>query len=112
MTNPRALALDVLVRVEWCLSRRAVGETLARCSLEPRDAALFTRLAYGTVAWQARIDWTLQRSSTATGGARSADPGILRLAYQLTDSSDPRPRRRRRHGGGCRDGRAAAGWVW
>jgi 16S rRNA (cytosine967-C5)-methyltransferase len=86
MTNPRALALDVLVRVEaGAFLDALVGETLARCSLEPRDAALFTRLAYGTVAWQARIDWTL--AALVDRDLAALDPPIrasLRLGlYQL-----------------------------
>jgi 16S rRNA (cytosine967-C5)-methyltransferase len=57
--DPRRLALDALVRVEeGAFLDALVGETLARSQLAPRDAALFTRLAYGTVAWQLRIDWT------------------------------------------------------
>ena len=36
-----------------------MGERLARGSFDPREAALFTRLVYGTEAWRSRLDWTL-----------------------------------------------------
>lgn len=58
--EPRALALDALLGVEGgAFLDSLVGEALTRHALEPRDAALFTRLAYGTAAWQGRLDWTL-----------------------------------------------------
>jgi 16S rRNA (cytosine967-C5)-methyltransferase len=57
--DARSLALELLVRVEQGAYLDAlVGDALARSELSPRDAALFTRLAYGTVAWQLRLDWT------------------------------------------------------
>lgn len=60
--DARSLALELLVRVEQGAHLDAlVGDALARFELPPRDAALFTRLAYGTVAWQLRLDWTATR---------------------------------------------------
>jgi 16S rRNA (cytosine967-C5)-methyltransferase len=56
----RRLALEVLVRVEGgAYADVLVGETLSRVPLEPRDAALFTRLVYGVETWRGRLDWTL-----------------------------------------------------
>ena len=61
-TDPRLLALDALVRAEsGAFLDAIVGDTLAGRALDGRDAALFTRLAYGTTAWQGRLDWTLAR---------------------------------------------------
>ena len=59
--DPRALALELLLRVEQGgRSDLLVGEALARTKLAPRDAALATRLVYGTLTWQGRLDWTLE----------------------------------------------------
>src|SRR5262245_52452838 len=82
----RDLALGVLTSVEaGAFLDVLVGETLARHSLPPRDAALFTRLVYGTVAWQARLDWTL--AALVDRELRALDPPVrvaLRLGvYQL-----------------------------
>jgi 16S rRNA (cytosine967-C5)-methyltransferase len=82
----RELALDALLRVEEGAYLDArVGETLAHNALAPRDAALFTRLAYGVVAWQARLDWSL--AAWVDRGLAALDPPVraaLRLGlYQL-----------------------------
>lgn len=59
-TDARSRAAAVLERVErGAFCDVLVGETLARGDMDPREAALFVRLAYGTTAWQARLDWTL-----------------------------------------------------
>lgn len=59
-SDPRSLALDVLLRVErGAFCDVLVGETLARQGLDAREAGLFTRLVYGTETWRGRIDWTL-----------------------------------------------------
>jgi len=58
--DPRRAAIDVLARVDGgAFADALVGERLARGTLDPRAAALFTRLVYGTEAWRARLDWTL-----------------------------------------------------
>jgi 16S rRNA (cytosine967-C5)-methyltransferase len=58
--DARAAALDVLVRVEGgAFADVLVGEKLAGTPFEPREAALFTRLVYGTESWRGRLDWTL-----------------------------------------------------
>lgn len=58
--DPRRLAVEVLARVEaGAFADVLVGERLTRSLLDPREAALFTRLVYGTEAWRGRLDWTL-----------------------------------------------------
>jgi len=58
--DPRRAAIEVLARVDGgSFADALVGERLARGSLDPRAAALFTRLVYGTEAWRYRLDWTL-----------------------------------------------------
>ncbi|MFP6663216.1 MAG: 16S rRNA (cytosine(967)-C(5))-methyltransferase RsmB [Deltaproteobacteria bacterium] len=58
--NLRELALEITERVsDGAFCDALVGDTLDRHSLEPRDAALLTRLAYGVQAWRGRLDWTL-----------------------------------------------------
>jgi 16S rRNA (cytosine967-C5)-methyltransferase len=58
--SARALALEVLLAVEGGgFSDQRLGEALERGALEARDAGLLTRLVYGTIAWQRRLDWTL-----------------------------------------------------
>ncbi len=79
--DPRALALDVLVRVEaGAFADVLVGETLERTTLDARDAALFARLVYGTETWRGRLDWSL------AGLARSPLEGLaapVRAALRL-----------------------------
>jgi 16S rRNA (cytosine967-C5)-methyltransferase len=59
-TDPRQLAFEVLERVEdGAYLDALVGQTLARHVLPERDAALFTRLVYGTLTWKGRLDWTI-----------------------------------------------------
>ncbi len=58
--DARSRAAAVLERVErGAFCDALVGQTLARGEMEPREAALFVRLVYGTIAWQGRLDWTL-----------------------------------------------------
>ena len=84
----RALALDVLMRVEEQLVHADVdlASALAASTLDVRDRALASRLVYGTLAWQGRLDWQLARLT-------DRDPGtfhprvrmVLRLGlYQVT----------------------------
>ncbi len=79
--DPRRLAHEVLVRVEGgAFCDLLIGETLGRGRIEPRDAALFTRLVYGTVAWQGRLDWTLALLSRRP--LERLDPAV-RVALRL-----------------------------
>lgn len=58
--DPRRAAIEVLARVEaGAFADVLVGERIARGMLDGREAALFTRLVYGTEAWRGRLDWTL-----------------------------------------------------
>ena len=60
--DARTLAHDVLLRVETteAFADVLLGERLAGASLGSADAALATRLVYGTLAWQGRLDYHLQ----------------------------------------------------
>jgi len=85
--DARSRAAAVLERVErGAFCDALVGETLARGDMDPREAALFVRLAYGTIAWQGRLDWTLAALSRRP--LDRLDPPVrsaLRLGlFQLT----------------------------
>lgn len=59
-SDPRRAAIEVLARVEaGAFADVLVGERIAHGMLDGREAALFTRLVYGTEAWRGRLDWTL-----------------------------------------------------
>jgi 16S rRNA (cytosine967-C5)-methyltransferase len=60
--DARALAHDILLRVETteAFADVLLGERLAGTPLGAADAALATRLVYGTLAWQGRLDYHLQ----------------------------------------------------
>ena len=83
----RALALRVLQRVEreGAHSDAALAAALAASPLTGLDRAFATRLVYGTLAWQARLDWHL--AGLAARDPSRLDPPvrlILRLGlYQL-----------------------------
>jgi 16S rRNA (cytosine967-C5)-methyltransferase len=57
----RALAFDVLIRVEEgaAYADATLATALAAASLALRDRALASRLVYGTLAWRRRLDWHL-----------------------------------------------------
>jgi 16S rRNA (cytosine967-C5)-methyltransferase len=84
----RALALAVLVRVEAEAAHADVvlATALAGSTLSTRDRALASRLVYGTLAWQGRLDWQLAR--LADRDPATFDPHVraaLRLGlHQLT----------------------------
>jgi 16S rRNA (cytosine967-C5)-methyltransferase len=85
--DARALAHDVLVRVETtdAFADVLLGERLARSDLAGPDLALATRLVYGTLAWQGRLDHHL-RTLVRTPLDRLDPPvrAALRLGlYQL-----------------------------
>jgi 16S rRNA (cytosine967-C5)-methyltransferase len=83
----RIVALDTLQRVEvhgaW--ADVTLGRRLERAGLDPADQALATRLVYGTLAWQGRLDWHLARLCTTAPARLDAWLRvILRLGlYQL-----------------------------
>lgn len=85
--DARAVALAVLVRVEATAAFADVllRHRLAAARLRPADQALATRLAYGTLAWQGRLDHHL--GSLLTTPLDRLDPPVraaLRLGlYQL-----------------------------
>lgn len=80
--TPRSLALATLRRVEEraAYADATLGTQLERTELSPTDRALATRLVYGTLAWQGRLDWHL--AQVCTTPPESLDPWlrvILRL---------------------------------
>ncbi|HLK12623.1 MAG TPA: 16S rRNA (cytosine(967)-C(5))-methyltransferase RsmB [Candidatus Binatia bacterium] len=85
--DPRAIAHAVLVRVETteAFADALLARRLADAALAPPDQALATRLVYGTLAWQGRLDHHLARLVHAP--LASLDPPVraaLRLGlYQL-----------------------------
>lgn len=84
----RALALAVLHRVESESAHAdvALAAALGASQLATRDRALASRLVYGTLAWQGRLDWQLARFSARD--PETFDPYVriaIRLGlYQLT----------------------------
>jgi 16S rRNA (cytosine967-C5)-methyltransferase len=85
--DARAVAHDVLVRVETTAAFADVllAARLADAALSAADQALSTRLVYGTLAWQARLDHEL--AALVTTPLDRLDPPVraaLRLGlYQL-----------------------------
>lgn len=61
--DARALALGVLERVAegGAYADLALRAALGRSALAPRDRALATELAYGTLRWRGRLDFALAR---------------------------------------------------
>jgi 16S rRNA (cytosine967-C5)-methyltransferase len=84
----RALAMRVLLEVGRGPAHAdvALAAALAAADLSPRDRAFATRLVYGTLAWQGRLDWQLARLTTReTAGLDPAVRVALRLGlHQLT----------------------------
>ncbi|MEO6028421.1 MAG: 16S rRNA (cytosine(967)-C(5))-methyltransferase RsmB [Candidatus Binatia bacterium] len=86
--SARALALAVLLRVENETAHAdvALAAALGASRLPTRDRALASRLVYGTLAWQGRLDWQIARFIDRD--LTSLDPHVriaLRLGlYQLT----------------------------
>jgi 16S rRNA (cytosine967-C5)-methyltransferase len=85
--DARAIAHAVLVRVETtaAFADALLARRLAEAPLATPDQALATRLVYGTLAWQGRLDYHLAQLVHAPLGA--LDPSVraaLRLGlYQL-----------------------------
>ena len=85
--DARAVALDVLLRVETTAAFADVllAHRLSQTALTPEDRTLATRLVYGTLAWQGRLDHDLA-ALLRTPLARLDPPvrAALRLGlYQL-----------------------------
>jgi 16S rRNA (cytosine967-C5)-methyltransferase len=80
--NARALALEVLVRVETteAFADVLLGDRLASVRLGALDQALATRLVYGTLAWQGRLDHHLEALLRTPVAA--LDP-VVRAALRL-----------------------------
>ncbi len=84
----RTLALAVLMRVEESLvhADATLAAALAASPLTVRDRAFASRLVYGTLAWQGRLDWQLARLTNRDPA--SFDPRVrmvLRLGlHQIT----------------------------
>jgi 16S rRNA (cytosine967-C5)-methyltransferase len=59
--DARAIAHEVLLRADTtdAFADVLLADRLARAGLAPADQALATRLAYGTLAWQGRLDHEL-----------------------------------------------------
>src|SRR5262245_8093372 len=83
----REAAARVLERVETDASfaDEALEAELTRRRLEPRDAALATELAYGTLRWQRYLDWILAPHSRRRLEALDARVRVLlrMTAYQI-----------------------------
>ena len=83
----RALAHDILMKVEeGAFADRALGQALVASILEPRDKQLVTRLVYGTLASQLRLDHTINAYAAKRSSIDPAVRVVLRLGiYQLTE---------------------------
>jgi 16S rRNA (cytosine967-C5)-methyltransferase len=83
----RTVALGVLRRIEQTAAYAdvALDAALRSGTLPPRDRALASRLAYGTVAWQRRLDWHLAQLTHRDAATLDVSVRlILRLGlYQL-----------------------------
>jgi 16S rRNA (cytosine967-C5)-methyltransferase len=80
--DARAIAHEVLVRVETtdAFADVLLAARLATARLAPADQALVTRLVYGTLAWQGRLDHHL--SGLVRGPLAGLDPPV-RAALRL-----------------------------
>ena len=65
-TDPRAVAHELLVRVETtdAFADLLLADRLAAAALDARDAALVTRLVYGTLASTAAYAGTRARNAS------------------------------------------------
>jgi 16S rRNA (cytosine967-C5)-methyltransferase len=97
----------VLERVETDASfaDSALESELTSRRLEPRDAALATELAYGTLRWQRYLDWILAPHSRRR--LESLDPRVRVLLRMTAYQTPPRARAGIRRGQRRRHPRAA-----
>jgi len=80
-SDPRTLAADVLLQVEggkW--ADETLSMALDRSRLGGADRALATRLVYGVLAWQRRLDHTI--AAYASRPLARLDP-VVRIALRL-----------------------------
>lgn len=85
--SPRALALDVLLRVEdGASANAALDQVLSSSTLDQRDRGFVTELVDGSLRWQGRLDYLLQQLLDKPLAQLPAPIRlILRLgAYQMT----------------------------
>lgn len=86
--SARTLALEVLLRVHGggAFADVTLASALATSELATRDRAFASRLVYGTLAWQRRLDWQL--AHLANRDPATLEPpvlAILRLGlHQIT----------------------------
>ncbi|MDD3745135.1 MAG: 16S rRNA (cytosine(967)-C(5))-methyltransferase RsmB [Anaerostipes sp.] len=88
MDNVRAVALDVLVKIDKkeALSHQIIKDTLEKYQYsEKRDRSFFTRLCQGTLERQITIDYIIdQFSKTKVRKCKPVIRGILRMSvYQM-----------------------------
>lgn len=88
-TNPRALAVEALLRIdEGAYANLVLPALLGRSRLDERDRGFVTELVYGTTRMLRACDWLLERFLFREVDADVA--AILRLgAYQLTFLQTP-----------------------
>ncbi len=82
----RAAALEVLgrVRVRQAFGHETLSAALAERDLSAEDAALATRLAYGTLQYQGTLDEAVNRFADRPGSVEPVVRDILRLAtYEI-----------------------------
>src|SRR5438034_6316214 len=92
MKAPRAIAVEVLVRVEGgAFSHIVLPETLRKQSLDARDRAFVTDLVYGTLRMQRTLDALLAPVASRPIASLEAEVrAALRLgAYQLLSGKSP-----------------------
>lgn len=88
-TNPRAVALEALLRIDdGAYANLVLPPLLGRSGLDERDRAFVTELVYGTTRMLRACDWLLERFLFREVDADVA--AILRLgAYQLAFLQTP-----------------------
>ncbi len=83
--NPREIAARTLQQREMgsVYVESLLEKELARAQMQPSDRALCQELVYGTVRWQATLDWLIARK-TAGRTQKTALQNLLRLGlYQI-----------------------------
>lgn len=88
-SNPRRVAWDTLNAVEGdAFADAELARRLAGSNLDARDRALATRLVYGTLAWQAYLDYVLRKLGRPAETLDAPVRTLLRMALlQLTKLS-------------------------
>lgn len=88
--DARRVALDVIGRVRTtdAYANLVLPSAIRRAGLRPRDAALATELAYGTLRMLGTLDWIVSLHASRAPDPEVAD--VLRLgAYQLVYTDIP-----------------------